>query len=160
MVGPILLGRLMTLTACEGAMVTKERLYPDFDIDQYWGADDDTNERSDVVRIVVEVASLGKDTHGTHSEAVVQLQNYIDAVGEQWDQRLVGLAILGNEAYLLHRTQEDLQIRKVYGDEDDNDDDNDNDYDGGQNKHWMSLFDPRVVQVLDEMHTLSMLSED
>lgn len=144
-------------------MVTKERLYPDFDIDQYWGADDDTNERSDIVRIVVEVASLGKDYHGSipYSEAALQLLNYIDAVGERWDQRLVGLAILGNEAYLLHRTQEDFQIRRVYGDQDGNEEDDDNNnYDGGQNKYWMSLFDPRVVQVLDEMHTLSMLSDD
>ena len=36
----------------------KARLYADFDIDQYWYAGDDTNNRSDIVRIVVEIASL------------------------------------------------------------------------------------------------------
>jgi hypothetical protein len=42
---------------------------------------------------------------------------------------------------------------------DDSDRDNEDEY-GEQNDYWMSLFDPRVVQVLDEIHTLSMLSDD
>ena len=167
----------------KGATVTKERLYPDFDIDQYWGADDDTNRQPDIVRIIVEIASLKDDfpdADKMHLEAVVQLQNYLETVGERWDQRLVGLAILGNEAYLMHLTQEDLRIREVYelSDDEDNDDndgsDGDWDWDDGgndnssgmeregrrQNDCWMSLFDPRVVQVLDEMYALSMEDDD
>jgi hypothetical protein len=35
-----------------------------------------------------------------------------------------------------------------------------NTVDGEQNDYWMSLFDPRIVQVLNEIHTLSMLSDD
>ena len=142
-------------------MVTNARFYPDFDIDQYWGADDDTNKRSDIVRVVVEVASHKKDSPhagNSHIEAVVQLQNYLETVGERWDQRLVGLAILGKEAYLMHLTREDLRIREVYKQSDDDNDHGVDDDDGKQNVHWMSLFDPRVVQVLDEIHALSMLS--
>ena len=156
----------------KGAKVTSARLYPDFNIDQYWGADDDTNKRPDIVRLVVEVASLKKNSPHAgdlHAEAVLQLRNYLETVGERWDKRLVGLAILGKEAYLMHLTQEDLRIREVYrlsDDEDDSDYDDDGNGDGdnrkdeGRNAHWMSLFDPRVVQVLDEMHTLSTLSDD
>ena len=89
------------------------------------------------MRIVVEIASLKDYPHArnSHSEAVVQLQNYLDTVGERWDQRLVRLAILGKEVYLMHRTQDDLQICEVYellGDEDDNDnnDEESEDYEG------------------------------
>ena len=67
----------------EGVLVTKARLYPDFDVDQYWGADDDTNNRSDIVRIVVEIASLNDDSCNTHSEVVFQLQRYLEAVGDK-----------------------------------------------------------------------------
>lgn len=75
----------------------------------------------------------------------------------------VGIAILGKEAYLMHCTRENPQIREVYEVSGDDDDDGDDDMeiDGGQqNDYWMSLFDPRVIQVLDEMHTLSMHSDN
>jgi len=138
-----------------GVQVTNERLYPDFDIDQYWGAGDDIN-RSDIVRIVIEIASLNSKSR---DDVVYQLRSYIEAVGERWDQRLVGIAILGNEAYLMHITHDNLRIRVVYEEEDDSDDSDDDD---GQdnNDYWMSLFDPRVVEVLDEMYDLSMDDDD
>jgi hypothetical protein len=138
-------------------VVTKARLYPDFDIDQYWGAGDNTNNRPDIVRIVVEIASLNSDSSNSHSEVVFQLQRYLEAVGERWDRRLVGIAILGNEAYLMHITHNDLRIREVYEQADDSDGSDD----GQQNNnYWMSLFDPRVVQVLDEIYLLSMDDDD
>ena len=138
----------------KGAEVTELRLYPDFDIDQYWGADVDNNKRPDIVRVVVEIASFKKNSEKSYGDAVVQLQSYLEGVGERWDKRLVGLAILGNRAYLMHITEDDPRIREVYEDSD-SDDDNQS-----QNDNWMSLFDPRVVEVLDEMHALCMDDDD
>jgi len=136
-----------------GVAVTKTRLYPDFDIDQYWGADNNTNKQPDIVRVVVEVASLVQDPppYDSYAEAVIQLQSYLDIVGERWHQRLVGLAILGNRAYLMHITEDDHRIREVYAYDSD---------DGDQMGNWMSLFDPRVVEVLDQMYELSMNDDE
>ena len=104
------------------------------------------------MRIVVEIASLNSESGNLHSEVVYQLQRYLEAVGERWDQRLFGIAILGNEAYLMHITDIDLRVREVYEEVDDSDGD-----DAQQNSnYWMSLFDHRVVEALDEMYNLFM----
>ena len=100
---------------------------------------------------MVEIASFNQDSSNSHSEAVLQLQSYLETVGERWDQRLVGLAIHGNEAYLMHVTEDNLRIREVY--------ENTNGL-NQQNECWMSLFDPRVVQVLNEIYNLSMDNDD
>ena len=106
------------------------------------------------MRVVVEMASLNEDppSDKAYSDAIFQLRSYIDTAGERWHQRLVGLAILGNRAYLMHITEDDHRIREVYeeADSDDSDDDHQE-----QNGDWMSLFDPRVVEVLNEMYELS-----
>ena len=41
--------------------VGQSRQYSDFYITQYWGADSDSNPKADVVRVVVEVGSLGEE---------------------------------------------------------------------------------------------------
>ena len=109
------------------------------------------------MRIVVEIASLHKDppSEDSYADAIVQLQYYLEVVGERWHKRLVGLAILGNRAYLMHITEDDHEIRDVYKQADDSDDD-----DQEWNGNWMSLFDPRVVEVLDEMYELSINDDD
>ena len=101
--------------------------------------------------MVVEIASLHEDPppDNSYGDAVIQLESYLETVGERWHQRLVGLAILGNRAYMMHITEDNHQIRDVYEPTEDPDDD-------GQLGYWMSLFDPRVVKVLDEMYELSM----
>ena len=94
------------------------------------------------MRIVVEIVSLNSDSGNLHSEVVYQLQRYLEAVGERWDQRLLIVAILSNEAYLMHITDNDLRVREVYEEADHSDDD-----DAQQNSnYWMSLFDHRVVE--------------
>ena len=100
--------------------------------------------------MVVEIASLHEDPppENSYVDAAVQLQNYLETVGERWHQRLVGLAILGNRAHLMHITEDNHQVRAVYERYDPDDD--------VQLGYWMSLFDPRVVKVLDEMYELSM----
>ena len=99
------------------------------------------------MRVVVEIASLNEDppSDKAYSDAIFQLHWHCR-------ERLVGLAILGNRAYLMHITEDDHRIREVYeeADSDDSDDDHQE-----QNGDWMSLFDPRVVEVLNEMYELS-----
>ena len=105
--------------------------------------------------MVVEIASLNEDPppEDAYFVAVVQLQNYLEIVGERWHQRLVGLAILGNRAYLMHITEDNHHIRDIYEPTVESDDDD-------QQRNWMSLFDPRVVEVLDEMYELSINDDD
>ena len=65
---------------------------------------------------MVEVVFINKDTpYPDVFRCCFQLHGCLEAVGERWDRRLVGLAILGIKAYLMHITEDDLRIREVYG---------------------------------------------
>ena len=56
----------------------------------------------------------------------------------------------------MHITDNDLRVREVYEEADHSDDD-----DAQQNSnYWMSLFDHRVDEALDEMYNLCMDDDD
>ncbi|KAJ3839902.1 hypothetical protein F5878DRAFT_640803 [Lentinula raphanica] len=137
-----------------GQPVSGKYVYPDFCVNQYWGADDDSNPKADVIRIIMEAGSVGKTStrdrakklenpnpklkEKTQSDMLVQLKAYMDLAGPQrWDGRLLGIAILGNEAYLLDLTDEDSSnIRDVTA-------------------GWISIFDPKFVEEVDWMYHYS-----
>ena len=56
----------------------------------------------------------------------------------------------------MHFTHDDLRIREVYEQADDSDE-SDRQH---NNDCWVSLFDPRVVEVFDEIYDLSMDDDD
>ena len=125
--------------------------YPDFCVDQYWGANNATNLIPDIIRIVVEVGSVGNGTtySGVTKDAVEeQVHKYMELVGSRWQGLLFGLGILGNEVYIAQMRDSSLpggrirRPRKVW------------DGDG-----WKSMFDREFFQELDRMYDYCMLHE-
>ncbi|KAJ4472114.1 hypothetical protein J3R30DRAFT_3407621 [Lentinula aciculospora] len=78
-----------------GQAVTETRSYPDFCVDQYWGADDDSNLKADIIRIIVEVGSRMKSLSDPSSAQFFirqQLEGYMEVVGPQrWEGSLLGV---------------------------------------------------------------------
>ena len=79
-----------------GAFVTKERKLPDFTVDQFFG---DPQEKHDIIRVVIEVASHDRDP----TEVLAQLEGYMDLVGDRWEHRLLGVAMLNGEVAMQER---------------------------------------------------------
>ena len=71
-----------------GVAVTNVRKHPDFTICQFWGADVNSNEQPDVIRVVFEVASNERDKQ----EVVFQVLENLDFVGERFHDRILGVA--------------------------------------------------------------------
>ena len=77
-----------------GAFVTKKKKHPAFTVDQFFG-----EEEHDIVRVVIEVAS-----HDAKApEVLAQLEEFMDAVGDRWERRLLGVAMLNGEVAMLER---------------------------------------------------------
>ncbi|KAH9938075.1 uncharacterized protein B0H18DRAFT_965389 [Fomitopsis serialis] len=115
-----------------GYEVTDGKLYPDFDIDQYWGTPEDAQDpnfnpqpdiQGDLIRVVVEVASLS-NPKATYDAVVQQLGGYIDQAGERWNGWLLGIAVPGGY---------DALAVDVF------------------RRGWVSLFSDRFRLKLDEM---------
>lgn len=113
--------------------MTNERLYPDFNIDEYWGADCDENPNGDIVRVVVEVGSDGAIKYDVNT----QLQDYMDVVGDRWSDSLLGLGIIGNEVLMLKITKQHKRIHNVIT--------------STRNDHWISIFDDRFIAELQKV---------
>ncbi|KAJ3847510.1 hypothetical protein EV368DRAFT_69047 [Lentinula lateritia] len=94
------------------------RLYPDFCIDQYWGADNDRNPRADVIRVIIEVGSkeTGSIRKKTSKNAIIsQLRSYMQLAGPQrWQGRLLGVAMLGAEVFLLEM-RDSFPVKAAFG---------------------------------------------
>ncbi len=98
-------------------------MFPDFSVERYWGADDDINPNPDIVRIVVEVGSLMTLNQAVQNaprrraaarccirEVVTrQLEDYLVRVGDQFCDRLLGVAMIGNRVALRVRTNRSVQ---------------------------------------------------
>lgn len=110
-----------------GVAVTDTRYYPDFHVDQYFGADIDDNPEGDIARIVVELGS-----RNAHKLSVArQLTNYMDVIGPVRSRGcLLGIGLIGAEVLLLQKKSG--ESKRLY-------------------EGWISMFDPRFVEVLDGM---------
>jgi len=109
--------------------VTDTQYYPDFHVDQYFGADIDSNPDRDLARIVLEVGSLGKNKLHVHR----QLSNYMDVIGPIRSRgMLLGVGLVGNEVLLIHRGDNGTKV--LFG-------------------GWISMFDPKFVSELDKMRS-------
>ncbi|KAJ3933856.1 MAG: hypothetical protein NXY57DRAFT_997146 [Lentinula lateritia] len=145
-----------------GQPVGDTRLFPDFCIDQYWGADNDRNPRADVIRVIIEVGSkeTGSIRKKTSKNAIInQLRGYMQLAGPQrWQGRLLGVAMLGAEVFLLemrdvsakeattlssrknpcHRPQPVLSSKK---------------------SPWIKMFDPRFEAEMERMYQFSLAND-
>ncbi|KAJ7718687.1 hypothetical protein DFH07DRAFT_784864 [Mycena maculata] len=108
-----------------GIAVNQDRKYPDFTICQFFGADDD-NTPGDVIRVVYEI---GTKTDALSKDKVLQqVRGYLDTVTDRrFDERLLGVAQVGNEVYLLSNHLNVATFISPY-----------------PNTQWISLFDPRI----------------
>ncbi|EPQ52050.1 hypothetical protein GLOTRDRAFT_140513 [Gloeophyllum trabeum ATCC 11539] len=118
-----------------GVAVTKEKRYPDFNIDQYWGADTDENPHADIVRVVIEVGSSERDRWAVTR----QLTEYVDWVGTRAHEKLLAVGLAGNKVIMYSINDDRISTRGRYG-------------------RWMSLFDPRAlfVEELNRIRQMSM----
>ncbi|KAJ3821812.1 hypothetical protein F5880DRAFT_1732486 [Lentinula raphanica] len=128
-----------------GAPVTSKRRYPDFCVDQYWGADNDNNRKGDVIRVIIEIGSLRRGSTRkivTKTDVEVQLKTYMNlATPRRWQGRLLGVGMLGNEVFLAELTEDEpLEINPVISD-------------------WISMFDPRFAQEMDQVYEYSVLED-
>lgn len=118
-----------------GVAVTNERRYPDFNIDQYWGADSDDNPHADIIRVVIEVGSSVQDCWAVSAH----LEEYIDWVGTRFHEKLLAVGLAGNQVIMYSINDDRMSTRGRYG-------------------RWMSLFDPRAlfVEELNRVRQMSM----
>ncbi|KAF9012820.1 hypothetical protein BDZ89DRAFT_1077308 [Hymenopellis radicata] len=138
-----------------GATVLNEpkgTLYPDFTVERYWGADNDDNPNPDVVRIVVEVGSFvqldramkqaprNPDAAGDRIREIVtrQLEKYMTRVEDRFDDRLLGVAMIGNEVALRVRTSGSHNNTLI----------------PGIGTDWIRFDDPRFIQELDTIRNM------
>jgi len=133
-----------------GVAVGQRRCYPDFCVEQYWGAGGvDGKHKPDVVRVIIELGSLrkglikGNSPPCTRDAVEIQLKSYMDFVGpDRWDGRLLLIGMLGKHVCVM-RTGKDYLV------------------DGVEpvfigNKRWISMFDPKLVTELDDMYEYRM----
>ncbi|KIY43149.1 hypothetical protein FISHEDRAFT_62917 [Fistulina hepatica ATCC 64428] len=115
--------------------------YPDFAICQYDGRDAD-NRHPDVVRLLVEVASIGHErkkpgTRRSH-ETFAQLKTYLKnlgAHGSRWDTKVVGMLIVGHDCTYTIQTPNPAAPNKVKR----------------TRVRWITLYSPRFKSLLDEI---------
>ncbi|CAL1697699.1 unnamed protein product [Somion occarium] len=117
----------------QGVGVTDVRRYPDFIVCQYWGRGGiDNNNKWDVVRILIEVASKEEDNWAL----LRQVSDNLDRIGpERWRKRILGIAMIKNKACVLCNDPNSNKFRNLYG--------------------WISIFDPRFVEEINRIYTLS-----
>lgn len=132
--------------------VGTRRYYPDFTIEQFWGADSDENPKADVVRVIVEVASVLEGPikgSATYSKVELQLEHYMLTLGpSRWEGQLLGIGILGNQVYML-KMRSDNTVGPV---EDPMEDPRYLPRPVIDGDEWISMFDYRFVEELDFMH--------
>ncbi|KIY48851.1 hypothetical protein FISHEDRAFT_58660 [Fistulina hepatica ATCC 64428] len=87
--------------------ITKEdsKCYPDFSVCEY------SREDPDVVRLIVEVASVGhqraEPSENQRVQLLGQVEHYLDELGEhgaRWDTKVVGIGIFGHHCLFITRT--------------------------------------------------------
>ncbi|KAF9790429.1 hypothetical protein BJ322DRAFT_388797 [Thelephora terrestris] len=127
-----------------GVHVNQKRTYPDFCVDQYWGADNDRNPKSDILRIIIEIGSLGrrkgsKSKKGRKGKIEAQLLGYMNTAGTKWRGKLLGVGLLGNEACFIKRAKSDAGS-KIKGTR------------GESRREWISIFDPKFYAELKAMY--------
>ncbi len=102
--------------------------YPDFTVCQFWGPDVDANSQSDVIRVLIEVASDEEDKW----PVVRQVLENLDIVGERFHEEILGIAIVKNEVSLFRNRPHGHGFHDLYG--------------------WISLFDQRFVAELNRIY--------
>jgi len=136
-----------------GAAVGPRRRYPDFTIEQYWGADSDENPYGDVIRVIIEVGSKRKGnvkSHNTRQDIEIQLDDYIDCIGpDRWNGRLLGIGMLGSHVFML-RVGKDYPVGSVP------ESSQDVPHKMLGKGVWISMFNPKFVAELDSMYKYSM----
>jgi hypothetical protein len=118
--------------------------YPDFTIEEYWGADVDSNPHPDSIRVVMEVASVVRLEVITKSyeepqkalaefgeQVITQLGRYIDRAGAKGPDRVLGVTILGNQVALREFRDGKTGVILDIGTD------------------WFDFFDPRFVHHLN-----------
>ncbi|KAJ4480984.1 hypothetical protein J3R30DRAFT_2385713 [Lentinula aciculospora] len=141
-----------------GQAVTKTRSYPDFCVDQYWGADDDSNFKADIIRVIVEVGSRTKslgDISYTRVFIQQQLEGYMEAVGPQrWEGLLLGVCMLGSEVLLMRMAERDND--NVDADWNPSKDPSVSPQfvftDSNGNPEWISMFDARFDHQMENVY--------
>lgn len=121
-----------------GASVINEGVfYPDFTVERYYPEDSKGNTKGDVIRVVIEVASMSRLDHlkdGTsfRNRVRTQLVKYLNGVGNRGDGEVLGVALLGNTiAILIRRLDGTIQSFPPEGED------------------WLGLDDPRLVEHLN-----------
>ena len=110
--------------------------YPDFTVDQCWGQ----GLRRDIVRVVIEVTSLG----ACRARAERQLNDYLDFLGpSRWERQVLGMLILGTDVLIIKRYNTSRNGIAP----------NANHY--PYKTKWLSLWDKRVVIQLNAIRQLS-----
>ncbi|KAM6493474.1 hypothetical protein JOM56_011608 [Amanita muscaria] len=92
----------------QGGLVHADKChYPDFVVTAY-GKRGDYGEDGDVIRLVIEVGSLGRDLKSPSIDdklkVLAQLRRYLRVMGKmgvRWDTKAVGVCILGTEVAIL-----------------------------------------------------------
>ncbi|KAJ3805282.1 MAG: hypothetical protein NXY57DRAFT_263424 [Lentinula lateritia] len=146
-----------------GQPVGHTRLYPDFCIDQYWGADDDSNPRADVIRVIIEVGSekTGSIRGKTSKDEIeAQLEIYMLLAGPQrWEGRLLGVAMLGAEVLLLEM-RDDVGSNEAATLNFENDPRQQPQPVFPRKKSpWIKMFDPRFEAEMDRMYQFSLAND-
>ena len=136
--------------------VGPRRRYPDFCIDQYWGADANKNPKADIVRVVIEVGSLNEGSireSVTRSNVRIQLHQYMELVGpDRWHGRLLGIGMLGNRALLAKMWNDGTPSRTRSP----SNDPSHAPQPVISGRRWISIFDPRFVAEIDSMYEYCM----
>ena len=120
--------------------MTDKKHYPDFVVTSYNnGLNQHGGERDDVVRLVIEVGSLGRDlkspSENYKRDVVIQLERYLLALGRagyRWHDKVLGIAIIGTE-YIIVTRQSNGRFR------------------GG--RRWDSLYSATFMQIINNLAT-------
>ncbi|KAF8816117.1 hypothetical protein BYT27DRAFT_6476384 [Phlegmacium glaucopus] len=121
----------------QNALVLKDKIYyPDFVVTSYGNAADPDGE-GDIIRLIVEVGSLGRDLNPPSDKAkkavVHQVRNYLYVMGRmgyRWKDKAVGMAIVGTEVSILKSDRSGQFI-------------------GG--KRWYSLYSTDFIRAIEKL---------
>ncbi|KAJ6538625.1 hypothetical protein B0H10DRAFT_2254389, partial [Mycena sp. CBHHK59/15] len=117
-----------------GVGVTDNRTYPDFTICQFFGADAD-GTAADMIRVVYEIGSTSADKRRIYR----QLEGYLHSITPmRFDGWLLGVAQIQNEVFLMKNTTLNTA-----------------DFTPLFPTGWISLFDQRFVDELNQIRDLS-----
>ncbi|KAH7886500.1 hypothetical protein F5I97DRAFT_1829129 [Phlebopus sp. FC_14] len=114
--------------------------YPDFVVTVYSSVLDGGDDDSDVIRLVIEVGSLGRDRNPSQLDkkhVVDQLLDYLARMGTEsyrWRDRAFGIAIMGTEFLAIKSTKQATFKKSGEG--------------------WKSLYSNDFLQLIDKISKL------